>query len=714
MCGITGVLKKDRSDIDQAVLSSMTHALSHRGPDGYGTKIINNIGLGHRRLSIIDLETGTQPMSNKDGTVWITFNGEIYNYRELRRQFEIEGNRFRTLSDTEVIIFAYEKWGEDCVKHFRGMFAFAIADVRRKIIFMARDHFGIKPLFYLNTPKIFALASEIQALKMVEEVPEVQFSIDLHALDKYLWLQYIPAPMSIFKGVKKLPPACHMKISFDGDATEPVVYWQPTFNPDETRTEADWLEEWDTVIRDSVKTHLVADVPFGAFLSGGIDSAAITAYMAQVLEQPIKTFSVGFEDPEINELPYAKTVSERWKTEHFEKVVTPDAFDILPDLVRHYGEPFGDSSSVPTYYVAKYAKEHVPMVLSGDGGDEFFAGYQSYTKWMDSIHDNNSNTSLENWLSFIHYMPGGLRRNLWKPEFRHHTFLPLEEFEKEFEKTRLLSTCHIVQYMDIKTYLPYDILTKVDIAAMMHGLEVRTPLIDVQVAELALRIPGQFNMNKDNRGQWTGKLLPKKVLRRYYPEAFLNRPKQGFRCPLKKWFKQPGQLEELLQEALFSPRAHVRNFFEGAVLERIAKSNNTSSQWLLLFLEEWLSQNQNSSIEPKALNKLEIQIFEQPSNFTSSQNFSATDIYHAASVFKVAGETGKAETLFNMVLEKGSGNDLIGGAYFHLAEICLAQQQSKIALGYFEKCLTFIPGHRKAAVYIQNIKSNDFQVLLDI
>lgn len=701
MCGITGILGKNKRPIEKHVLEAMTHALSHRGPDGYGTEIIENIGLGHRRLSIIDLETGAQPMSNENGTIRITFNGEIYNYRELRRQMEREGRRFRTQSDTEVIIHAYEKWGEDCVKYFRGMFAFGITDTRQRQIFLARDHFGIKPLYYLDNGDWFAFASEIQALKLI---PSVSFDIDLLALDRYLWLQYIPAPLSIFKQIKKLPPASRVRTSFDGNMMPVETYWEPEFLPDEKRNEAEWLEEWETVVKESVHAHLVSDVPFGAFLSGGIDSAATTAYMVQLMDQPVKTFSIGFEEPEFNELPYARQVADQWNTEHYEEIVKPDALEILPKLVQHYGEPFGDSSAIPTYYLANFAKQYVPMVLSGDGGDELFAGYRSYMGWMAAIHDDKEECSLERWLTFINYMPFSLRRSLWRGELKHLAYFPLSEFERDFEKTRNLSPAHTAQYMDIKTYLPFDILTKVDVAAMIHGLEVRTPLVDVKVAELALKIPAQFNIKKNSSGEWTGKLLSKKAMRKYYAADFLNRPKTGFRCPLKKWFKEQGQLENFLKDSLLNPDAKLREYFDGKKIAAVTNGNNTGGQWLLLFLEEWLKQNSPGQTDPGAFTGPDLRL--PVPGYSSSRNLTPGDVYMLASLYKGQGKLAKAEMLFTGIIEKENDETIIGGAYFHLGDICLKQQRNREALEYFKKCLALNPVHRKAAENLAMIENN--------
>jgi asparagine synthase (glutamine-hydrolysing) len=572
--------------------------------------IRDSVGLGHRRLSIIDLATGAQPMTNEDGNVWITYNGELYNYQELRKELIAKGHGFRSVSDTETIIHAYEEWGDACVERFRGMFAFGIADYRKRRVFLARDQLGIKPLYYLVQAGHFAFASELQALRCIPGQP---FTIDTKALDEYLWLQYIPAPRTIFREVQKLPPAHRMAITFDGRVTGPEEYWRVEWRPDRKRREEEWVEALDDVLRDSVRAHLVADVPFGAFLSGGVDSSAVVAYMAQIMDRPVKTFSIGFEEAEYSELPFAKQASERWGTEHHVEIVKPDALDVLPRLVSHYGEPFGDSSAIPTFYVSQMARKHVPMVLSGDGGDESFAGYDSYRYWMRGFdHDGAARwknllrpighalnpdryplrcPTLDAWLSFINYMPTDLRQQLWRPEYRPVLPPVLETFKKEFKRVRKYQLCSKVQYMDLKTYLPFDILTKVDVASMMHGLEVRTPLVDVRVVEFASTIPQNLLIRKNGAGEWEGKLLLKKVMQKYYPSEFLHRKKMGFAVPVRKWFSSGGALRPMVQERLTGQNSVLNEFFNLEIRQAIVANGVSHQMWLLLFLDEWLRQN---------------------------------------------------------------------------------------------------------------------------
>jgi len=608
MCGICGILNTDGQPGAEAVLRSMTAAIAHRGPDGEGFHLRGPVGLGHRRLAIIDPECGAQPMGNEDGAVWITYNGEIYNFQEIRAELETRGHVFRTRSDTEMVVHAYEEWGTDCLKRFRGMFAFAIADHRRRELFLARDPLGIKPLFYFFEKNTFAFASELQALRAL---PGVEWEIDLQAIDHYLYLQYIPAPRTVFRHGHKLRPGHFLTVPFSGPPAAPERYWRLRFQP-VARREADLLDELDQVLRRSVEMHLVADVPFGAFLSGGIDSSAVVGYMAQSLERPVKTFSIGFEDSALNELPYARQAAARWKTEHHEEIVRADGLAILPQLVKHYGEPFGDASAIPTYYVSRMAREHVPMVLSGDGGDEAFGGYNTYGQWLrwlgkvgmaawkrplfplvSSLFPKRwprREPLLENWLGFMQYIGPGWRRRLWRPEFRSACGGPPEALAEAFAETAGWDPLQTVQYMDMMTYLPYAILTKVDVASMMNSLEVRTPIVDIRVMEYAATIPSAEKMAATGPGRFEGKLVFKKLLRKYFPASFLQRPKQGFGIPMRRWFGADGETFAASRERLLHAGSALHGWFDPEVLAALVDGKNAAAIWLLLFLEEWLRQ----------------------------------------------------------------------------------------------------------------------------
>ena len=615
MCGITGLIRKN-TKVEFTELKRMTDAIAHRGPDGEGFFLNKNVAIGHRRLAIIDLETGKQPISNEDETIWITYNGELYNYIELREYLKNKGHLFKTKSDTEVIIHSYEQWGYDCVNHFRGMFAFGIVDLEKQIVFLARDHFGIKPLVYYQDEQCFAFASEIHALRKVEGI---KAEIDLQSIDQYLWLQYIPSPNSIYTHVKKLPAANYMTITFDGKISGPKEYYHIRFNPKRFKSEKEWIEELEYILKDSVSHHIIADVPYGAFLSGGVDSSAVVAYMSQILSNPVKTFSIGFDEKEYDETNYAEIVANRWNTEHHIEIVKPDALEILPKIVQHYGEPFGDSSAIPTYYVCQMARKNVTMVLSGDGGDEVFGGYNSYKAWMNFLDQKplsnlpgwkqflypfaqklfpykyitpyKNKADLTNWLKFINYISTPSRHSLWKNEYKYLSEAPLEIFENFFKRVKKLGDAHKVQYMDIKTYLPFDILTKVDIASMIHSLEVRTPLVDLNVIEFATTIPQFLNVSKQMNNEWDGKLLLKKLMKKYYSDDFIYREKKGFAVPIHKWFAEGGLLNEEIKSRLKNKSSKLNDYFEPKIINQFIDNNSSSSLWLLLFLDEWLIQN---------------------------------------------------------------------------------------------------------------------------
>jgi asparagine synthase (glutamine-hydrolysing) len=618
MCGITGLLRKDRP-IEDAELLAMTAAIKHRGPDGHGFWYdpSHRIGFGHRRLALIDLAGGAQPMYDDTRTIQLVFNGEIYNYLQLKQELQGYGHHFSTNSDTEAIIYAYKQWGKDCVKRLRGMFAFVLADNNKRELFLARDHFGIKPMYYYEDENCFAFGSEIQAIKAL---PGLQLNIDWSTIDQYLWLQYIPHPQTAFKKLKKLPPAHTLTIGYDGQMGTPQRYWQFEFKAESGKSEQDWLEELDATLRDSVQAHLLADVPFGAFLSGGIDSSLVVSYMAEHMNSPVKTFSIGFKEKKYNELEYAAEVAKKWGTEHHVEIVEPQGLDILPDLVRHYGEPFADSSAIPTWYVSRLARRHVTMTLTGDGGDELFAGYGRYVQFAEQQHlfplnrkkiksflypfinpidpykyPNNvafwEGKSLRNLMEYIRIVPFELRKRLLKSGYQQYLQYTPPLFESSYAAAQQLAPTNLFQQVDINTYLPLDILTKVDVASMMHSLEVRPPLIDVQVAELATRIPSSFNLAKVN-GKYEGKILLKKLLNRHFSHDFVYREKKGFAVPLEFWFGGKGSQQDYLREKLLSRDSMLKEAFDQKAIEKMLQYKHFSSAiWSLLVLEEWLRQN---------------------------------------------------------------------------------------------------------------------------
>ncbi|HJW34311.1 MAG TPA: asparagine synthase (glutamine-hydrolyzing), partial [Holophagaceae bacterium] len=567
----------------EPVLRDMNRRIAHRGPDGEGIHIEGRVGLGHRRLSIIDPTGGHQPMCNEDGSVWITFNGEIYNYKELMAELQGRGHQFKTRSDTEVVVHAWEEWGDACVDRFRGMFAFGIRDTREGCVFLARDHFGIKPLVLCETEEAFSFSSEIAPLV---QTPGFDSALDLQAIDQYLWLQYIPAPRTAYRQIRKLPPAHRMRVGLDGKPEESRRYWAMRFDPEQGLKEAEWEERLAAVVKESVNAHLVSDVPFGAFLSGGVDSSLVVAEMSTILTEPVRTFSIGFQEAEFDETSYAAFAAETCKTIHTRGEMGIEALDLIPDLVAHYGEPFGDSSALPTWNVCKLARASVPMVLSGDGADEMFAGYWSHGNWMEQ-----PSMDLYAWINKIQYTETRIRAGLWRPEFHSSISTRLEGFERFWDETRNYDDLNRVQYMDLNTYLPYDILTKVDIASMMHGLEVRTPFVDLRVMEAAAKVPSKFSMIKEADGSWNRKAMLKRVARRFFPESFLKRPKMGFAMPMTKWLAPGGKAFAHVSEKLLGPDSCLGPYFNPGMIKAMLDHSLTPSIWLLLILEEWLQQH---------------------------------------------------------------------------------------------------------------------------
>src|SRR6266436_5487157 len=488
MCGIAGIADQSGRPVDGALLQAMTAVQAHRGPDGEAIVCRGAAGLGHRRLAIIDLATGDQPMASDDGSVRIVFNGEIYNFRELRRDLEARGARFRTTSDTEVILRAYEAEGPECVRRLRGMFAFAILDERARRLVLARDRAGIKPLVYTWNGQRLLFASEI---KGILEDTTVARDLDLDALGQYLTFHYVPAPRTIFRSIRKLPPASTLVLSLDGG--EPVVsrYWSLRFEPNSRVTEREWVERLRAELADAVQCHMISDVPIGAFLSGGVDSSTVVALMAQASSAPIRTFSIGFDEADFDELRFARQVAARYGTDHYELVVKPAALDVLPKLAWHLDEPFADSSAIPTYYVAKITREHVTVALSGDGGDETFAGYRRYAQAMAlAARMDESPARLARPLLRLtsRLLPVGARGQAWTGLFgsgaleRYARLVTHERpetlrralsddwvhvagrvsapvsFERLLAKGGALDPISTLQHIDMETYLPDDIL----------------------------------------------------------------------------------------------------------------------------------------------------------------------------------------------------------------------------------------------------------------
>jgi asparagine synthase (glutamine-hydrolysing) len=629
MCGIAGIVDLKGRPVERPLLERLCTRLAHRGPDDEGFHFDRNVALGQRRLSIIDLSSGRQPMSNEDGTVWVTFNGEIYNFLELRGELEVHGHRFATRSDTEVIVHAFEQYGTGCLERFRGMFAFAIWDQRRRLLFLARDRVGKKPLFYAQADSQFVFASELQALL---QHPRVRRELDPAALDEYLTYGYIPAPRTAFRNVFKLPPAHFLTLELPEEAvgtTDPKVdsYWRLEYTPKLDLDEDEAAEGLLEVLTEAVRQRLIADVPLGALLSGGVDSSVVVALMSRLSDRPVKTFSIGFDDKAFNELPYARLVARRYGTDHHELIVRARALDVLPTLVRHYGEPFADSSAIPSYYVAQLTRRHVTVALNGDGGDESFAGYERYlgsgladryqkiprpvrvgmieplaALIPGALPRRNrlgqakrflqvaAQPAARRYLRWVSYFTPEQKQNLYTPEFRAQ----LGEHEggswllRQFDDVRREGCNHldVLLATDVRSYLPYDLLVKMDIATMANSLEARSPFLDHKVMEFAARLPGRFKL----RGG-TLKYLLKKVARKLLPAQVLDRRKMGFGMPVGNWMR--GELRPLLDDLLLSSRALARGYFRPEAVQQLVKENangphdHSNQLWSLLWLELW-------------------------------------------------------------------------------------------------------------------------------
>lgn len=618
MCGIVGRLNFNKDNfISEGLIKEMVKVLFHRGPDDQGIFIEKNIGLGHSRLSIIDLSpAGHQPMSDKEGKIWITYNGEIYNFLDLRRDLEKEGIKFKSKTDTEVIIELYKKYNIDCLKYLRGMFAFAIWDKEKQQLFLARDRVGKKPLKYYYDSNCFIFASE---LKAILKNPEVKKQPDYNAIDEYLTYQYVPHPKTGFKDIYKLEPAHYLIIKDDGKIIK-QRYWRLDFSQKIDLSESEWEEKISEKLRESVRLRLISDVPLGAHLSGGIDSSLVVALMAQEIREPIKTFSIGFKEGDYNELPYARLVSQRYKTEHQEFIVEPNAIELLPKLVKQYEEPYADSSALPTWYLSEITKRYVGVALNGDGGDENFAGYTRYDAmklfwWLSNIPfknsfkkinqivyqitkikifqkgyrflDSYSKNPMDFYLRLIDYFSPEEKELIYTPELvqkikksRWHSFL-----EERFSDYKDLDWLDKILCADINSYLPDDLLVKVDIASMAHSLEVRSPFLDQEFLELTAKMPSNLKMRGFNK-----KYLIKKIAEKYLPKECIYRPKQGFGIPLEHWFR--GKLENYLRENLLDKKFLDYGFKRQGIEKLINdhknyRQNYANHLWALLFLRQW-------------------------------------------------------------------------------------------------------------------------------
>lgn len=623
MCGICGfVYSNGGAPADERLLRQMAQVIAHRGPDDEGFYLDEHAGLGMRRLSIIDLVTGNQPISNEDGTIWLVFNGEIYNYRELHADLEKRGHRFVTKSDTEVIAHAYEEYGESCVERFNGMFAFALWDVAHRKLFVARDHLGIKPLYYWQGGGNLVFGSELKCLLAHSQPPR---EINLAALDQFLTLEYIPSPRTIFHEIEKLLPG-HWLV-FESGQIKVQQYWDVL--PKETpRDETSCAEMLEALIDDAVRMQLMSDVPLGAFLSGGIDSSTVVAAMSRSSNTAVKTFSIGFDDATYNELPYARSVAQRYQTDHYEEILSPDIAGTAQRLIGHLDEPFGDFSIFPTFLVSEVARRKVKVVLSGDGGDEIFGGYDTYVAqgWdryyrrlpstirqglmpslMARVPPRPEKKGLVNKTKrFVEgaALPASLQHTRWMLFMNKRDKVALYRpdmaaalngdsaqavLEGYFAKWAGADELAQQQYVDIKTYLVDDILTKVDRMSMAVSLEARVPLLDFRIVELAVNLPAAMKLH---RGE-TKRIL-RRAMESRLPEMVLNKPKQGFSIPLKNWLRGP--LKPMMIDLLSAQRIRRRGYFNDQTVQTWVSehlegtANHSHRLWALMVLEVWHQQ----------------------------------------------------------------------------------------------------------------------------
>src|SRR5262245_46858633 len=611
MCGIAGIVRADGRPVLEREIRAMCGAMTHRGPDEEGVYLGDGVGLGMRRLSIIDLENGRQPVSNEDGTVWVVFNGEIYNYRELRSLLVRRGHVFRTGSDTEVIVHLYEDFGSKAVSYLSGMFAFGVWDQRRRQLLLARDRLGIKPLYYTEAGGDLVFASE---LKPILQLPEVGRTLNWEGVSHLFTFLATAPSQSIVDGVRKLEPA-RMAMASPGKGLRIERYWDLSFETDERATEQELVERLRLLLTAAVSRHQISDVPIGAFLSGGIDSSAVVAAMARLSSDRVKTFSIGFVESGYDELSYARRVARVFGTDHHELILKPDAVQVIEDLAWYLDEPFGDTSAIATYIVAKLAAEHVRVVLTGDGGDELFAGYDKYlVEQRERAYDRVPAVIRKTLAAVGSVMPEGMPgrrflRHLGLDGSRRYlhasTLFHADEMRRLFRGEALEqlsirepwaeSLSHLrkdgcdwisaAQYCDLNNYLPLDVLTKVDRMTMAHSIEARPPLLDHHIVEFAAKVPASLRL----RGGTT-KYLFKQAMRGTLPDEIIDRPKHGFAVPLAAWFR--GELSGFARDLLLSDRCRHRGLFNPRHIEHLLRLNERGRDvslqlWTVASFELW-------------------------------------------------------------------------------------------------------------------------------
>ena len=625
MCGIVGVWdSRGKRFIDESVLVRMNESQHHRGPDETGKYLAPGVALGHKRLSIIDLKTGQQPLFNEDRSVVIVFNGEIYNYRELIPELSALGHVFRTRSDTEVIVHAWEQWGEACVDRLRGMFAFTIWDERQQVLFMARDRLGVKPLYYAQLPDgLWLFGSELKSLLAHGGLKR---ELDAQAVEEYFALGYVPEPRTIYTAARKLAPGHTLCLHRGQPAAAPRQYWDVRFTGTNPISAEDAQDELVERIRESVRLRMISEVPLGAFLSGGVDSSAVVAMMAGQSAGPVSTCSISFEDPAYDETRFAQQVADRYHTRHFVDRVETDDFDLIDTLAALYDEPYADSSAIPTYRVCQLARKHVTVALSGDAGDENMGGYRRYLfhlheerlrsvlplgvrkplfgalgslypklDWAPrflrakSTFQSLARNSVEAYFHSISVFRNDMRQSLYSPEFKRRLagYNASEVFHRHARNAGTDDPLALIQYIDLQTYLVGDINTKVDRASMAHALEVREPLMDHPLVEWLATLPRQLKV-RGNEGKW----ILKKAMEPHLPHNIMYRPKMGFAVPLARWFRGP--LRERVREAVMHGELESTGFFDRAYLQRLVDDHTSGKRdysqplWSLMMFEAFL------------------------------------------------------------------------------------------------------------------------------
>ncbi len=625
MCGITGIFDtRGGRAVEHAVLQRMNDSQRHRGPDEGSLHIEPGLGFGHRRLSIIDIATGQQPLFNEDGSVVVIFNGEIYNYQSLIPELQAAGHVFHTKSDTECIVHAWEQWGEKCVERFRGMFAFVLWDRNRQTLFMARDRLGVKPLFYaLLDDGTLLFGSELKSLMAH---PGLKRDIDPQALEEYFALGYVAEPRTIFRQARKLPPAHTLAIRRGDPVGEPREFWDVKFTLDNKIGLEDACAELTQRLEESVKLRMIAEVPLGAFLSGGVDSSAVVQAMAGLSKEPVNTCSIAFDDPQYNESEFAKMVADRYRTNHRVETVVSDDFDLIDTLARLYDEPYADSSAIPTYRVCQLARKHVTVALSGDGGDESLGGYRRYKMHMleermraslpegvrkpvfsllgrlypkadwaprmfraKTTFEGMARTSVEAYFHSMSFIREPLRSRLYSPQFKSQLggYSALEVFNRHASRANTDDPLALIQYIDMHTYLVGDINTKVDRASMAHSLEVREPLMDHELVQWLATLPSGMKLKGSE-----GKYIFKKAMEPKLPNDVLYRPKMGFAVPLAKWFRGP--LRQRVRDSLLRGPIAESGMFNTAVMQQLISEHESGQRdhstplWTLLMFDAFL------------------------------------------------------------------------------------------------------------------------------